>query len=79
MCSDRIGDLHLIARKNEFSSLNEITYFPLFGIDMWEHAYYLSYMYDKQTWVDYFWLVIDWDLIEYWYDEYAGDGEAVPV
>jgi len=38
----------------------ELKGFPLFGLDMWEHAYYLDYQNKKADYVDAFWNILDW-------------------
>lgn len=37
---------------------------PLFGVDMWEHAYYLQYLNGKAAYVDNIWKVINWKTAE---------------
>ncbi|CRG89381.1 poly(A) polymerase [Talaromyces islandicus] len=37
---------------------------PLFGIDMWEHAYYLQYLNNKAGYVSEIWKVINWKVAE---------------
>lgn len=32
-------------------------------IDMWEHAYYLDYGPDKKKYIDNFWKIVNWDII----------------
>lgn len=34
-------------------------YIPLFTIDMWEHAYYLNYQFDKTKYLDNFKVISD--------------------
>ncbi len=34
---------------------------PLLVIDAWEHAYYLQFLNDKESWVEAFWEVVDWE------------------
>ncbi|KAF8534544.1 manganese superoxide dismutase [Trichophaea hybrida] len=36
----------------------------VFGVDMWEHAYYLQYWNDKAAYVDAVWKVINWEVAE---------------
>ncbi|KAM0229867.1 hypothetical protein ACHAP5_011520 [Fusarium lateritium] len=37
---------------------------PVFGVDMWEHAYYLQYLNGKAAYVDNIWNVINWKTAE---------------
>ncbi|KAL2006460.1 hypothetical protein VTN00DRAFT_9128 [Thermoascus crustaceus] len=37
---------------------------PIFGVDMWEHAYYLQYQNDKGSYVNGIWKVINWTVAE---------------
>ncbi|PGH17650.1 superoxide dismutase [Mn], mitochondrial [Helicocarpus griseus UAMH5409] len=37
---------------------------PIFGVDMWEHAYYLQYQNGKAAYVDNIWSVINWKTAE---------------
>jgi Fe-Mn family superoxide dismutase len=37
---------------------------PIFGVDMWEHAYYLQYLNGKAAYVDNIWNVINWKTAE---------------
>lgn len=32
-------------------------------LDMWEHAYSLQYQWDKEAYIDSFWKIIDWNVI----------------
>lgn len=33
-------------------------------LDMWEHAYFLDYLTDKDAYVDNFWRIVNWDTVE---------------
>ncbi|KAH8603158.1 Manganese/iron superoxide dismutase [Bisporella sp. PMI_857] len=37
---------------------------PIFGVDMWEHAYYLQYLNGKPAYVDNIWNIINWKVAE---------------
>lgn len=37
---------------------------PLYGIDLWEHAYYLDYQNRRSEHVQRLWEIVDWDLVE---------------
>lgn len=37
---------------------------PIFGIDMWEHAYYLQYLNGKAAYIENIWNVINWKTAE---------------
>lgn len=56
------GQLVISKTSNQDSpfSLNQ---FPLFGIDVWEHAYYLKYQNKRDEFVQNFWNVLNWEQI----------------
>lgn len=37
---------------------------PLFGIDVWEHAYYLDYQNRRAEHVKRLWEIVDWEMVE---------------
>ncbi|KAK0652800.1 superoxide dismutase [Cercophora newfieldiana] len=47
---------------------------PIFGVDMWEHAYYLQYLNGKAAYVENIWNVINWKTAE---DRFLGTREDV--
>jgi Fe-Mn family superoxide dismutase len=59
---DRTGRLSLVAWANQDSPLMEGR-LPLFGNDVWEHAYYLKYQNRRADYLAAGWNVVDWSKI----------------
>ena len=60
--------LAVLSTPNQDSPLTD-GHLPLLGIDVWEHAYYLSYRNRRAEWVDAFFKVADWTESGRLYDE----------
>ena len=54
------GKLEVVGTPNQDSPLTDGKY-PLFGIDVWEHAYYLNYKNVRADYASAFWKVANWD------------------
>lgn len=62
------GDLKVTSTPNQDSPLTD-GQTPIFGVDVWEHAYYLNYQNVRGDYVDAIWNVVNWDEVARRYDE----------
>jgi len=59
--------LVVLTQPNQDSPLLE-GHYPLFGIDVWEHAYYLKYHNLRADYITALWNIVNWDFISQRYD-----------
>jgi Fe-Mn family superoxide dismutase len=57
------GKLAAVKKPNQDSPLMD-GHVPLFGIDVWEHAYYLKYQNKRPDYIDAWWATVNWKAVE---------------
>lgn len=63
LCQDKVGKLVCISTPNQDSPLSSGLN-PLLGIDVWEHAYYLTYQNRRPDYIKAFWEIVNWQAVE---------------
>jgi hypothetical protein len=69
------GDVHIMSTPNQDNPITQ-GHFPIFGNDVWEHAYYLKYNNRRPEYLAAWWNVINWDEVNARYEAFKS-GKAV--
>ena len=70
--TDGAKKLHIGSTPNQDNPLmdvSDIHGFPLLGIDVWEHAYYLKYQNKRSDYIDGWWNLVNWDYVQSRFDK----------
>ena len=68
LAHDPLGKLEVIQCPNQDSPFLS-GHYPILGIDVWEHAYYLKYQSKRPDYIEAWWNTINWDAVNRRYQE----------
>ena len=66
--------LKIISTPNQDNPLMNVVKgggYPVLGLDVWEHAYYLKYQNKRDEYIKNFWDVVNWEFVEELYSSYT--------
>lgn len=69
---DKNGKLFVSSTPNQDNPLMDVAEkvgYPIIGLDVWEHAYYLKFQNRRPDYISTFWNVLDWKKVEDLYTE----------
>jgi superoxide dismutase, Fe-Mn family len=81
VCVNQTGGLEIRTTTNNLNPLmgvNQDVCYPFLGNDLWEHAYYLLYIWDKADYINNFFAAIDWNVVQQFYTNYASNSIPIP-
>ena len=72
LIADKSGKLAVTSTPNQDNPLMDVAEtkgFPLLGLDVWEHAYYLKYQNKRADYIAAWWNVVNWDFVQKRFDK----------
>lgn len=67
---DPQGRLKVLPTANQDTTL-PMNLYPILGVDVWEHAYYLKYKNKRADYLENWMQIVNWDVVERYYNAYA--------
>jgi Fe-Mn family superoxide dismutase len=67
------GELFISSSANQDNPLMNIAErrgVPLLALDVWEHAYYLKYQNKRTDYIDSFWTIVNWSVVDARYNQF---------
>jgi|SRR3989344_4301212 len=63
LVQDADGKLEITSTSNQDSPISEGKK-PILGLDVWEHSYYVKYMWNRPAYIEAFFTIINWTQVE---------------
>lgn len=76
LVADAAGALTIVTTPDQDNPIATDQGFPIFGIDNWEHNYFLDYGAARGDFIDAWWDVVDWEFIGSRYDRFMTTGSS---